>query len=106
MSDDTKYSFFNGESYRLDYPFAKHIVSESRPLPLLIGFGCHIEGTEKKYLYVVRFDYAELKAVFNKLSGAEELVNIEIEPQLPKSNTKVRLYNSKGSVELKKTKTD
>lgn len=104
MSDDTKYSFFNGERYRLDYPFTEEIISTSRPLPLLIGFGCYIEGTEKKYFFVVRFDYAELKAAFDKLSGTSELVKIEIAPQLPKGNTKVILYDSKGSVELKKTK--
>ena len=106
ISDDTKYSFFNGENYRLDYPFNEQVMTSTRPLPLLIGFGCHIEGTEKKYFFVTRFDYEEFKAGFDKLDGVNELVNIEIEPKLPKNLTKVRLYNSKGSIELKKTSTD
>ncbi len=106
LSNDTKYSFFNGESYRLDYPFSEEILNEPRPLPLLIGFGCYIEGTSKQYFFVVRFDEKELYETFDKLGGTEELVNIEIEPFLPKNLTKVRLYNSKGSVELKNYTSD
>lgn len=106
LSNDTKYSFFNGESYRLDYPFSEEVLNTPRPLPLLIGFGCYIEGTSKQYFFVVRFDEKELYAAFDKLGGTEELVNIEIEPFLPKNLTKVRLYNSKGSIELQHYKSE
>ena len=106
LSNDTKYSFFNGESYRLDYPFSKDVLNASRPLPLLIGFGCYIEDTSKQYFFVVRFDEKELYEAFDKLGGTEELVNIEIEPFLPKNLTKVRLYNSKGSIELQHYKSE
>lgn len=106
LSNDTKYSFFNGESYRLDYPFNDEILKAPRPLPLLIGFGCYIEGTSKQYFFVVRFDEKELYAAFDKLNGREELVNIEIEPFMPKNLTKVKLYNSKGSIELKNYKSE
>ncbi len=106
LSADAKYSFFNGESYRMDYPLSEETLATPRPLPLLIGFGCYIEGTAKLYFFVVRFDDKELYVAFDKLGGADELVNIEIEPRLPKSQTQVRLYNSKGSVELKNYTSD
>ncbi|HEX7764792.1 MAG TPA: hypothetical protein VF433_14435, partial [Cellvibrio sp.] len=99
-------SFFNGENYRFDYPLNKNVMAKGRPLPLLISFGCYIEGTEKQYFFTVRFDEKELYAAFDKLGGTEELVNIEIEPLLPKNLTKVRLYNSKGSIELKHYKSE
>ena len=101
MSTYLSLSFFNGENYRFDYPLNKNVMAKGRPLPLLISFGCYIEGTEKQYFFTVRFDEKELYAAFDKLGGTEELVNIEIEPLLPKNLTKVRLYNSKGSIELK-----
>ena len=106
MSTYLSVSFFNGENYRFDYPLSKELVLEKSPLPLLISFGCYIEGTEKQYFYTVRFDEKELYAAFDKLGGTEELVNIEIEPHLPKHQTKVRLYNSRGSVELKNHTSD
>lgn len=106
MSTYLSLSFFNGENYPLDHPLITSVINEVRPLPLLISFGCYIEGTAKQYFFTTRFDYAELKAAFDKLGAADALVNIEIEPQLPKGNTKVRLYNSKGSVDLKKIKTN
>ena len=106
MSTYISYAFFNGESYGVGYPFGKGVAVNDRPLPLLISFGCYIEGTEKQYFFTVRFDEKELYAAFDKLGGTEELVNIEIEPFLPKSLTKVRLYNSKGSIELKHYKSE
>lgn len=106
MSTYLSLSFFNGENYRFDYPLNKNVMAKGRPLPLLISFGCYIEGTEKQYFFTVRFDEKELYETFDKLGGTEELVNIEIEPFLPKKLTKVRLYNSKGSVELKNYTSD
>ncbi|EIK42981.1 hypothetical protein O59_004299 [Cellvibrio sp. BR] len=106
MSTYLSLSFFNGENYRFDYPLNKNVMAKGRPLPLLISFGCYIEGTEKQYFFTVRFDEKELYAAFDKLGGTEELVNIEIEPLLPKNLTKVRLYNSKGSIELKHYKSE
>jgi len=105
MSTYISYAYFNGESHDLDFPIKKEALVIN-PLPMLLSFGCYIEGTSKQYFLTTRFDYAELKAAFDKLGGVEELINIEIEPQLPKSHTKVRLYKDKGSVELKKTSTD
>ena len=99
-------SFFNGENYRFNYPLPKENLLKKRPLPLLISFGCYIEGTAKQYFFTVRFDEKELYAAFDRLGGSEELVNIEIEPNLPKNQTKVRLYNGKGSVELRHHTTD
>ncbi len=101
MSTYISYAFYNGESYDVDYPINEKIISKTRPLPLLVSFGCYIEGTAKQYFFTIRFDEKELYAAFDKLGGSEELVNIEIEPHLPKNLTKVRLYNSKGSVVLK-----
>ncbi|WP_244904582.1 DUF2931 family protein [Cellvibrio mixtus] len=106
MSVYISYAFFNGESYDVGYPFGKGIAVNERPLPLLISFGCYIEETEKQYFFTVRFDEKELYAAFDKLGGTEELVNIEIEPFLPKNLTKIRLYNSKGSIELKHYKSE
>ncbi len=106
ISNYISYAFFNGESYDVDYPFGNEPIVNERPLPLLISFGCYIEGTEKQYFFTIRFDEKELYAAFDKLGGTEELVNIEIEPFLPKNLTKVRLYNSRGSVDLKKIKTN
>ena len=106
MSTYLSLSFFNGENYRFDYPLDKELLRKERPLPLLISFGCYIEGTEKQYFFTVRFDEKELYAAFDKLGGTEELVNIEIEPFLPKNLTKVRLYNSRGSIELKHYKSE
>lgn len=106
MSTYLSVSFYNGENYRFDYPINKKLVKKARPLPLLISFGCYIDGTEKQYFFTVRFNEKELYAAFDKLDGSNELVNIEIEPRLPKNQTKVRLYNSKGAVELKNYTSD
>src|SRR5690554_6809793 len=101
MSTYISYALYNGENYDIDYPINEELISEARPLPLLIAFGCYIEGTAKQYFYTVRFDEKELFNAFEKLGGSDKFVNIEIEPHLPKHQTKVRLYNSSGSVELK-----
>lgn len=99
-------SLFNGENYRLDYPLEASVKNEARPLPLLMSFHYPIDGAAKDYLYIVRFDDKEMFSAFDQLSKNQELVNIEFDPRLPKSQTKVRLYNSKESIELKKFTVD
>lgn len=100
-SDFVGISFFNGESYRKSYPFSNEDKNQARPLPLLINFKYLIEGETVPDIFTIRFSDTELYSVFDRLVKNQELVKIEFDPHLPKNKTKVRLYNSSESIELK-----
>lgn len=100
-SDSVGISFFNGESYRKSYPFSNEDNNEARPLPLLINFKYLIKGETVPDIFTIRFSDTELYSIFERLGNDQELVKIEFDPHLPKNKTKVRLYNSSESIELK-----
>ena len=79
---DFGYSFFNGESYRLNYPLGEAEVKTPKPLPLLISFRCTFPGEQYADIYVVHFNDDELFAAFEKLSALQEPITFEIDPNL------------------------
>ena len=101
-SDYIGVSFFNGESYRMDYPFNDTTAETARPLPWIISFRYLIAGETVPDFFDVRFDDKELYQAFKELGNNQEPVYIEIDPRLPKNQTKVRLSTDKQSIELKK----
>jgi hypothetical protein len=93
-------SFFNGESYRLNFPLGAPTEKESRPGPLLMSFAYSIAGETTPDFYTIRFNDEEIYAAFARLGANGEMVKIEFDPVLPKQQTKVRIYNSKESIQL------
>ena len=57
---------------------------------------------DKKLFFEVEFDEFETMAAFEKLGANGKKVYLEFDPRLPKVETRVRLYNDKESIELKK----
>jgi hypothetical protein len=43
-------------------------------------------------------------SAFEKLGAHGEKVHIEFDPQIPRQNMKIRVYNDKESIDLKKIK--
>jgi len=92
----------NGENKRVNSFTNKEELNEMRPVPINIGFHTMMNG--EKYVYIVNFDEVEMMEAFEKLGANRQMVRIEFDPQLPRSHTKIRLYNDKESIELKKFK--
>ena len=67
-----------------------------RPVPSKISF-----RTSNRALYEIKFDEFETLDAFEKLGANGKKVYLEFEP-LTKIKIKVRLYNDKESIELKK----
>ena len=90
--------FVNGEVER-----NKHIVSIKNqevalPVPLRVSF--KVPG----YIYEMYFEEFETMAAFEQLGANGEPVFVEYDLAMPRSNSKVRVYNDKGSIDLHKTR--
>ena len=94
--------FLNGESIADWYP-DKEPAASLRPVIQRISFMTSVNG--KKVAIQAEFDELETMAAFEKLGSKGEKVYLEFEPQVPRANTRIRLYNDKESIELKKFKT-
>ena len=92
--------FVNGENDRRWYLTEKIELNNPRAVPSRMSF--HSMVKDKKALYTVTFDEFETMDAFEKLGANGKKVYMEFEPRLPRENIKVRLYNDKESIELKK----
>ncbi len=73
-----------------------------RPVPKEVAFKTVIN--DKRRIFFVMFDEFEIMDAFEKLGANNQKVYIEFEPRLPRETTRVRIYNDKESVTLKKYK--
>ncbi len=94
--------YFNGENNRLNFPLNETIIGQSRPVPDEISFSYLIKGETEADVFIIHFDKDEIFSAFAKLGSKQELLRFEFEPKLPKSATKVRLYNDKECIQLTK----
>ncbi len=92
--------FVNGENNLRWFLDDKKEPSVPLPVPTRVTFETLLNG--KKKIFIVNFDEFETMAAFEKLGAQGQKVYLEFEPRLPKTQTKVRLYNDKESIELKK----
>ena len=72
----------------------------SRPAPKELTFKTIIEGEEN--IFIIKFDEFEIMDAFEKLGKNNQKVYLEFAPTIPRKNTKVRIYNEKESITLKK----
>ena len=98
---DIGYGFFNGESYRLEYPIEQQLVEQKMPIPALIKFWATELVTGERHLYIVHFNYNELREKFDQLSNTGKVIRFEFTPKFPKRNTLIRLTNGDESIDLK-----
>jgi len=92
----------NGENKRVNSFTDTKELNELRPIPVNIGFHTIMDG--RKFVYVIDFEEFEMMETFEKLGVNQQVVRMEFDPKLPRSQTKIRLYNDKESIELKKFK--
>lgn len=71
--------------------------TDQRPLPSKMIFRS-LDNT----LFEIIFDEFETMSAFEKLGANGNKVYLEFEPHLPRTQIKIRLYNEKESIELKK----
>ena len=93
-------NFVNGELERVWRDSNDTKLSITRPVPSQVSFRSIIN--DKKTIFIINFDEFETMAAFEKLGVNNQKVYLEFEPRLPRSQTSVRLYNDKESIELKK----
>jgi len=89
------YKFLNGERYKKEGMLM-------RTVPKQVTFKTVIN--DKRRIFIIKFDEFEIMNAFEKLGANSQKVYLEFEPRLPRDQTKVRLYNDKESIELKKFK--
>lgn len=91
--------YLNGEFFGqgLGILAANDAVTALRPVPRMLSF-----RSLDKTLYTVTLDEFETMDAFEKLGANGQKVYMEFDPRLPRENIKVRLYNDKESIELKK----
>lgn len=94
--------YLNGESGRTDYPFTQGLVKTPRPLPRFISVTPQF--TSRNTNYFLHFDEFELMKAFEKLGAKGEEVTIECDARMPREDARLRVYNDKESIELKKTR--
>ena len=98
--ENVNVSYLNGE-YISNWDLTdKKEMNNPKPVPMKASF--HSAMNDKKLIFEMEFDEQEAMAAFEKLGANGKKVYLEFEPRLPKIQTKVRLYNDKESIELKK----
>jgi hypothetical protein len=96
--------FVNGERFDLN---ERNGLDYKMPQHLHVPASMFFRVNNKPY--VLRFDdYETIEAfeAFDAIEGLteeEKIIRIEITPRVPREKSKVRLYNAKHSIELKKT---
>lgn len=93
-------TFHNGERYKINFPLDDLITKGTQAIPRNISFAYLIAGETMPDFYTVYLNEAETIAAFERL-GSDEMIYIESDPKLPKSQTTVRIFNSKESITLK-----
>jgi hypothetical protein len=79
----------------------KKELNSPKPVPMKASFGSVMDGD--KYFPEVEFDEFETMEAFEKLGANGKKVYLEFDPRLPLTQTKVRLYNDRESIALKKS---
>lgn len=92
--------YFNGESEDNWTDFEKSENGVLRPVPQHLTFKSVVNGVDT--LFKVSFDEMETMAAFEQLSADEQKITVEFDPKRPRSQTTVRLYNDKESIQLTK----
>jgi hypothetical protein len=92
--------YLNGENISKWVLTDKKELNKPRPVPREVRFMTSISG--QKYLYEVVFDEFETMTAFEKLGANDKQVFMEFDPRMPRSDIRIRLYNDKESIELKK----
>lgn len=93
--------YLNGELNSIPTMFTEAMVNIPRPLPSALKFS--VAMGNKIILYIIRFDEFELMDAFEKLGSNGEKVYLEFDAQVPRQLMKIRVYNDKEFIELKKT---
>ena len=73
-----------------------------KPPPRTVFFESKLD--KRGVLFEIEFDDIEIINAFEKLGKGNQKVFLEFDPKMPRSKTKIRLYNDKESIELKKYK--
>lgn len=100
LSGKSNVKFLNGEFLRRWKPVKAVDVDILRPIPRRISFETVVNGVET--IFIVHMDEFEMMDAFENLGTNNQKVYLEFEPRLPRTAIKVRLYNDKESIELKK----
>lgn len=90
--------YLNGED---EHDMLSKTEPSLRPVPSRLFL--HAAIGDRRLVYIVRFDEYEVMEAYEHLGKDDQLVYLEITPKLPRSQTRVRLYNEEESFELKKT---
>jgi hypothetical protein len=100
VGDGIDFSYLNGE-YIINWnPADKKELNKPRPVPQQATFMMVMNG--QKVLFTIYFDEFETMAAFEKLGANNKKIFIEFEPRMPRTDIRIRLYNDKESIELKK----
>ena len=94
--------YLNGESYWESTIFDENEQNKAKPLPRELEFS--VDMGDESILYIIKFEEFELMNAFEKLGANGEKVYIEFDAQVPRHHMKIRVYNSKESIELKKVR--
>jgi hypothetical protein len=95
--------YLNGEKDWLPTIFHAMDAKTPRVLPRKLKFS--VTFGNRSILFDIDFDEQELMAAVEKLVPSGDNIRIEFDPQLPRTNTKVRVYNDEEVIELNKTVT-
>ena len=98
--DKVRVIFVNGENFRHWQFDSKKNTAIPIPVPAIMSFFTSVNG--EKTRIEAKFNDIETMAAFEKLGANGRKVFVEFDPRSPRSQTKVRLYNDKESIELKK----
>ncbi|MES2673545.1 MAG: DUF2931 family protein [Pseudomonadota bacterium] len=94
-------NFLNGEKdWRVPTLFSDEMANTPHPLPRSLKFSA--PAGNESYYFIIDFDEFELMNAFEKLGAHGEKVYLEFEPRSPRQHMKIRVYNDKESIELKK----
>ena len=93
-------TYLNGEWNFMPTLLTEAMADTPRPLPRELKFSV-VVGNEH-LIYIINFEEFELMDAFEKLGSNGEKVYIEFDPQVPVERMKIRVYNEKESIELKK----
>ena len=91
------FKFLNGER-------SKKTGMLLRPVPMELTFKTIINKEEN--IFIVKFDEFEIMDAFEKLGANNKKVYLEFEPRIPRKDLRVRIYNDKESITLKKFVSD
>ena len=94
---DVGFTFLNGERN-------ENTGMLIRPIPKEIAFDTIVNNEE--FIFIVKFDEFEIMDAFEKLGENNKKVYLEFEPRIPRKDLRVRIYNDKESITLKKFVSD